>query len=1000
MNEKIKGPPAPPRRKPIKGGKLEDYLEDEDDGSIAPTEPTQPEGSNTPTEPAPIDISDNPTEPIPIMLKSTQRITKLNSPKKPDSPKKDRHKIATEIFGQPSSGDDNLEVMMAKWKEERKGKSPAKTNASKKTQKIDLSSPPKKLEPREGVAHTIAKLEKSIKLLKEQRREIEEDYTLPTNEKEQKLDKLEGQLEDYSLELEEQKRLAEGSILKSPAANIGTQEQVINEIAELLKNNRINQVVIHGQKKIIEQDRIKNEVLTFDSDLDARTALFLLNEYNKKSLEETYEKDAVTSLVPKGGSEKNLTEKKKGLKIFIDVGGNWLSIEKDNETTTIHIDHHGTGKREPTSATKMMYEIMGKADLLKENPEWLSRFVNFVNEVDNLTYLEKKDKEGKKIFNQKYFEEKWPYTFYALAGKMQPDVLLELYKSGKIEDLSAPLTEEQLKGEIGAIKTKDNISIAKACTEQAKTVEATILGIKNAIKYAKEQKLNLNSTSLGSVVYHNFPRIKTAKGGQKFNLIPNYLGFIGTKALGFDTYVCWNEKKKEFFINSTNPNLSSVVEELNKAAPGSAIDVRGVMVFGKNKENLTEEQFLNTVDPNIQKKGNPVTVEPKQQIQTGPETKIFPSVLVEKITELIFNSKEVRNILGKVTNVDRKNTKNYLQLLITGENSITISLSLKSNNGSLVVGFSFKNHNFKKQDIPKIRSILTPEINKIPGLIISEIEKEHRKISKIEIIKGELKVTFVTPEPTSTQTLNPDTTPTPHTEAWTNEDEAVLAQLLITIKENKKIIETAIERLKELEKENNSDNNSTERTKLREKAIELVLEKGKTRINMSIGNDGFISLGDNPNRDLVRNIGNWEEKANEYIFIKPHETSKSKDQEPTTIIEYRITNKKDWLDNVGRGGQHLFMEIILPESDAKEIEKLLDSDPAAIREIFSEIMKRKILKNPEEFEKPQSKVFPELSQIKPPYKRWDNNGDEKSGKIYIQKGKAVEFDPKSFVKIN
>ena len=55
-----------------------------------------------------------------------------------------------------------------------------------------------------------------------------------------------------------------------------------------------------------------------------------------------------------------------------------------------------------TTATRMLYEIMDKADLLKEKPEWLKKFVVFVNEVDNLTYLDKTDEKRRKIFDEKH----------------------------------------------------------------------------------------------------------------------------------------------------------------------------------------------------------------------------------------------------------------------------------------------------------------------------------------------------------------------------------------------------------------------------------------------------------------------------------------------------------------------------------------------------------------------------------------------------------------------
>ena len=134
--------------------------------------------------------------------------------------------------------------------------------------------------------------------------------------------------------------------------------------------------------------------------------------------------------------------------------------------------------------------------------------------------------------------------------------------------------------------------------------------------------MDLNTASLGKVVYHNFAKIQPQNGKGYVNKIPNDLAFIGTKALGFDTYVQWNKKNGKFFINSNNPNLSRVIEELNKVSPDSTIDVRGVFAFGK-VNNLTEEQFLNTIDPNILKnveKVAPEEIKPKLEKERSVST--------------------------------------------------------------------------------------------------------------------------------------------------------------------------------------------------------------------------------------------------------------------------------------------------------------------------------------------------------------------------------------------
>lgn len=423
----------------------------------------------------------------------------------------------------------------------------------------------------------------------------------------------------------------------------GENEEKIRKIVEVFKNKKIDEIIVSaGIKKIeteeeaesINKERRKTGlpeikagefIPTFAQDLDSRGALEILNNLNKKSLEEIYSEGAKSTIINIRRGEKEPLEKTKGVRVFIDAGGEWINFEIDGETTTIRLDHHGAGKRGPTSGTKVMYEIMDKAELLKEKPEWLDKFVNFVNEFDNLTYLNEK---GDKTFDEKYFKEQWPNSLYALARSMPFEALLDLFKTGKITDPSVPLTQEQLNGEIGKIlikkeqkiykRDKNNkiienekgkkivekikkieIPLKKECEYKKGEVNQVINKLINAIQSNKRNKIETEKTSLGKIIVHDFLIIIDKKGKERINMIENYLGFIGTKALGYDTFINWNKKDKTFFINSNHPNLSKIVEKLNEIDPGCAKDVRGVMVFGKIK-NLTEEQFLNIIkNPDI-----------------------------------------------------------------------------------------------------------------------------------------------------------------------------------------------------------------------------------------------------------------------------------------------------------------------------------------------------------------------------------------------------------------
>ena len=390
-------------------------------------------------------------------------------------------------------------------------------------------------------------------------------------------------------------------------------EASVEDIAEILKNNKIDQIIIAGEK----QKNKEEQTLRLHPDLDSELALYLLNNFNKRKPEEMYNDGAVVSVINKDGTGKELIEDKKGVKIYIDTGGNWLKIEKEGETTTLHIDHHGIGQRAPTSGVKMIAEIMDKAGILKEKPEWLNKLIDFVNDVDNLTYLDKKDKKGNKVFTESYFRNEWPGSLYALAEKKIPlKLLMELCEKGIIKDLTKPLTDEELNGEIGKIKVGEH-TIKDICIEQRKEVSNTLdVGVKNSIKNNKEEGLDLENTRLGRVIYHNYFKIRGAA-----NKILDHLAFKATIAKGYDTYVAYNnnKKKKSFFINSKNPNLSIVVEELNKKYPGCAIDIRGVMIYGKIVDGMTEEEFLNIIDPKILEGKNKVSKKEEQGDDKGAD---------------------------------------------------------------------------------------------------------------------------------------------------------------------------------------------------------------------------------------------------------------------------------------------------------------------------------------------------------------------------------------------
>jgi len=446
----------------------------------------------------------------------------------------------------------------------------------------------------------------------------------------------------------------------------------ISDIIKILKNEKVDEIVVSGternmtekelkfikknfrklpdeseeeNKKKLEKIESEKKILTSGQDLDSQMALYLFNYLNNRTdkkggLKNIYGENAKSTIINTNQQEKIPLNENKGIRLFIDAGVEWIKIEKEGKTTTIWLDHHGEGKRSPTSGTKMMYDLMKEAGILKEskeNVEWVEKFVNFVNEYDNLTYVNNKD------FDQKYFENIWPNSLYAIAEMIPFELLMGLIKSGKIKNPSIPFAKKELLGEFGTKKLSDlyeelvksghiegpaplfdkegkdisgknvflenkkrklgDLTILKLCQKRhTKPGDGAISIIKNIKiaedynkKFAGEKKLNFDNTLLGKVLYHNdYGTRLNAKGEEKNIYIDNKTAFIGIKAMGYDTYVNWDGKNKNFYINSNHPKLSEIVKNLNEEDPDCALDVRGVFVFGKIK-NLSETKFLEII---------------------------------------------------------------------------------------------------------------------------------------------------------------------------------------------------------------------------------------------------------------------------------------------------------------------------------------------------------------------------------------------------------------------
>ena len=133
-----------------------------------------------------------------------------------------------------------------------------------------------------------------------------------------------------------------------------------------------------------------------------------------------------------------------------------------------------------------------------------------------------------------------------------------------------------------------------------------------------------------------------------------------------------------------------------------------------------------------------------------------------------------------------------------------------------------------------------------------------------------------------------------------------------------------------------------------------------------------------------------KEGTGEYETILHSEVVENGKPEPAVRLTYYVPPGNEWRDYSGRTGQMLLAEMILPESEAEEIEQIINKDPSAIRTIVKQVMEKKLLKNPKAWEEKQGSG----DSLKPPYEKWKS----KSG-IYIQKEGMQGYDESAFHRI-
>lgn len=405
-------------------------------------------------------------------------------------------------------------------------------------------------------------------------------------------------------------------------------EKIIMQIGDMLKAG-IDKIVIHGQTKEIGDDVSVESKFGQSIDADTRGALYFLSlakgvTYNegaytrlthkggRGSGEETeFEYTIPESKFNKGGEEgtapvsyHNTKEVKDRTKLYIDTSGEKISFkidEKGKAPREIFIDHHQKYfSKYETSATELMYEVLVKNKMIDAEP-WMDNMVRCITSEDNLSYV------NDKRFTEGFLEHKWPESIFGVHKDVPFEKVTQWFKEGK-DPFKPDFTDEELKETFNVIewdkidKKKSKIvqkTLEKIIESKDKEIGADISNTKFAVKLMESRGIKTESKLLGKVVYNkqdvqeDINKLRTTKVKNPKNYINN--GFLATKALGYDTYVTYNEKYHRFMINTNTKNLMPLYEKIKKIIP-EVVLVRGVMLMqptGLSKRKaMTEEKLL------------------------------------------------------------------------------------------------------------------------------------------------------------------------------------------------------------------------------------------------------------------------------------------------------------------------------------------------------------------------------------------------------------------------
>lgn len=382
---------------------------------------------------------------------------------------------------------------------------------------------------------------------------------------------------------------------------LSKQEEIEHQIGVVLDIGNPD-IVIHG-KNFKEEDKAElmeaslevdtetlEKIARAEPDLDGKAVIFLLDKAGIKYNSLTYVKPGKSI----SGS------------VNIDTGEKSVEIEKDG---TIFIDHHAKEKGQAHSAASIVYEILKKENLIKQEA-WLEDFIKFVGEVDDESYELKKE----------FFEKEWSKSFYGLYKEIDFDTLTEYFKDGR--NTIKPFTSEEMKN--GSIKSIDGTEkpINKLSSGVQFAVNKSIEGIKIAHDLMKVYKVKDYGGKewLGKVLVNEVPEDKkigtenneynseaqeimsesekqaSKKRNKEYPSIP--LGYAAVRANYFDSYVKLDSSNGGFFITSKDSDvkLDKVYDKIKTNYPKAKL-IRGTMIIqNETGEKIDREEFLKTLN--------------------------------------------------------------------------------------------------------------------------------------------------------------------------------------------------------------------------------------------------------------------------------------------------------------------------------------------------------------------------------------------------------------------